>query len=61
MDYPQVGREQAKRRPGLVLTDRRYNRASRLAIILSADQPAKTIPFLAAGYGGPGTRSPSRR
>ena len=25
---PQVGREQAKRRPALVLTDLRYNRAS---------------------------------
>src|SRR5271165_5676166 len=30
---PQVGREQAKRRPALVLTDQRYNRASGLAVV----------------------------
>jgi len=30
---PQVGREQAKRRPALVLTDLRYNRASGLAVV----------------------------
>jgi len=30
---PQVGREQAKRRPALVLTDRGYNRASGLAVV----------------------------
>jgi len=29
MDFdPQVGREQAKRRPALVLTDQSYNRAT---------------------------------
>ena len=30
---PQIGREQAKRRPALVITDQRYNRASGLAIV----------------------------
>ncbi len=35
MDFdPQVGREQAKRRPALVLTDQRYNRASGLAVFV---------------------------
>jgi mRNA interferase MazF len=34
MDFdPQVGREQAKRRPALILTDLRYNRASGLAVV----------------------------
>jgi mRNA interferase MazF len=34
MDFdPQVGREQAKRRPALVLTDQRYYRASGLAAV----------------------------
>jgi len=34
MDFdPQIGREQAKRRPALVLTDQRYNRASGLAVV----------------------------
>ena len=30
---PQAGREQAKRRPALVVTDRSYNRASGLVIV----------------------------
>ena len=30
---PQVGREQAKRRPAMVLTDQRYNRASGLVVV----------------------------
>lgn len=30
---PQAGREQAKRRPALVLTDERYNRASGLVVV----------------------------
>ena len=30
---PQVGHEQAKRRPALVLTGQRYNRASGLAVV----------------------------
>ena len=34
MDFdPQVGREQAKRRPAMVLTHQRYNRASGLAVV----------------------------
>jgi mRNA interferase MazF len=34
MDFdPRVGREQAKRRPALVLSDQRYNRASGLAVV----------------------------
>ena len=42
---PQVGHEQAKRRPALVLTDHRYNRASGLAGSLSFDEQAQTIPL----------------
>ena len=33
ISIPQAGREQAKRRPALVLTDMRYNRASGLAVV----------------------------
>lgn len=42
---PQVGHEQAKRRPGLVLTDKRYNRASGLAIICPLTSQRKPYPF----------------
>lgn len=42
---PQVGREQAKRRPALVLTDRRYNRASGLAIVCPLTSKRKPYPF----------------
>ena len=42
---PQVGREQAKRRPALVLTDRRYNRASGLAVVCPLTSKRKTYPF----------------
>lgn len=42
---PQVGREQAKRRPGLVLTDQRYNRASGLAIVCPLTSKRKPYPF----------------
>lgn len=46
MDFdPQVGREQAKRRPALVLTDQRYNRASGLAIICPLTSKRKPYPF----------------
>jgi mRNA interferase MazF len=46
MDFdPQVGREQAKRRPALVLTDRRYNRASGLAVICPLTSKRKPYPF----------------
>jgi mRNA interferase MazF len=46
MDFdPQIGREQAKRRPALVLTDRRYNRASGLAIVCPLTSKRKPYPF----------------
>jgi mRNA interferase MazF len=46
MDFdPQVGREQAKRRPALVLTDQRYNRASGLAIVCPLTSKRKPYPF----------------
>src|ERR1700674_4945610 len=42
---PQVGREQAKRRPALVLTDHRYNRASGLAVVCPLTSKRKPYPF----------------
>lgn len=42
---PQVGREQAKRRPALVLTDQRYNRASGLAVVCPMTSKRKPYPF----------------
>jgi mRNA interferase MazF len=42
---PQVGREQAKRRPALVLTDLRYNRASGLAVVCPLTTKIKPYPF----------------
>lgn len=42
---PQVGREQAKRRPALVLTDARYNRASGLAVVCPLTSKRKPYPF----------------
>lgn len=42
---PQVGREQAKRRPALVLTDQRYNRASGLFIACPLTSKRKAYPF----------------
>jgi mRNA interferase MazF len=46
MDFdPQVGREQAKRRPALVLTDQRYNRASGLAMVCPLTSKRKPYPF----------------
>jgi mRNA interferase MazF len=42
---PQVGREQAKRRPALVLTEQRYNRASGLAIVCPITSKRKPYPF----------------
>jgi mRNA interferase MazF len=50
---PQVGREQAKRRPALVLTDLRYNRASGLAIVCPLTSKVKPYPFtLPVSVGG---------
>jgi len=42
---PQAGREQAKRRPALVLTDERYNRASGLAVVCPLTSKRKPYPF----------------
>lgn len=42
---PQVGREQAKRRPALILTDMRYNRASGLAVVCPLTSRRKPYPF----------------
>src|ERR1700722_13610191 len=42
---PQVGHEQAKRRPALVLTDKRYNQASGLAIVCPLTSKRKPYPF----------------
>ncbi|MGA2170569.1 MAG: type II toxin-antitoxin system PemK/MazF family toxin [Terracidiphilus sp.] len=46
MDFDlQIGREQAKRRPALVLTDLRYNRASGLAVVCPLTTKVKPYPF----------------
>jgi mRNA interferase MazF len=46
MDFdPQVGRERANRRPALVLTDERYNRASGLAVVCPLTSKRKPYPF----------------
>ncbi|MGA2695938.1 MAG: type II toxin-antitoxin system PemK/MazF family toxin [Terriglobales bacterium] len=42
---PQVGREQAHRRPALVLTVREYNRASGLAVVCPLTSKRKPYPF----------------
>jgi mRNA interferase MazF len=42
---PQAGREQAKRRPALVLTDRDYNRASGLVVVCPLTSRRKAYPF----------------
>lgn len=42
---PQAGREQAKRRPALVITDESYNRASGLAIVCPLTRTRKPYPF----------------
>jgi mRNA interferase MazF len=46
MDFDtRVGHEQAKRRPALVLTDQRYNRASGLAVVCPLTSKRKPYPF----------------
>jgi mRNA interferase MazF len=45
---PQAGREQAKRRPALVLTDRDYNRASGLVVVCPLTSRRKAYPFALA-------------
>jgi mRNA interferase MazF len=42
---PQAGREQSKRRPALVVTDRSYNRASGLVIVCPLTSRHKPYPF----------------
>jgi mRNA interferase MazF len=42
---PQAGREQARRRPALVLTDQAYNRASGLAVVCPLTSKRKPYPF----------------
>lgn len=42
---PQAGREQSKRRPALVLTDSKYNRASGLCVVCPLTSTRKGYPF----------------
>ena len=42
---PQAGREQAHRRPALVLTDQGYNRASGLLVVCPLTSKRKPYPF----------------
>jgi mRNA interferase MazF len=42
---PQAGREQAKRRPALVVTEQSYNRASGLVIVCPLTSRRKPYPF----------------
>jgi mRNA interferase MazF len=42
---PQSGREQAKRRPALVITDEAYNLASGLAVVCPLTSKRKPYPF----------------
>jgi len=42
---PQVGREQAGRRPALVLSSAQYNRKSGLALVCSITSQVKGYPF----------------
>jgi mRNA interferase MazF len=42
---PQAGREQAKRRPALVVTEESYNRASGLVVLCALTSRRKGYPF----------------
>ena len=42
---PQAGREQAKRRPALVITDAAYNQASGLVLVCPLTSRRKPYPF----------------
>jgi mRNA interferase MazF len=42
---PQAGREQAKRRPALVVTDRTYNEASGLVLVCPLSSRRRPYPF----------------
>lgn len=50
---PQVGREQAGRRPAIVLTPRRYNRNSGLLLCVPMTTRVKRYPFEVAIAGEP--------
>jgi mRNA interferase MazF len=49
---PQVGHEQANRRPALVLTSRIYNRASGLAVVCPLTRTRRPYPFALPGLVG---------
>ena len=42
---PQIGREQAKRRPALVVTEESFNRASGLVVVCPLTSRRKPYPF----------------
>lgn len=42
---PQAGREQAKRRPALVMTPRKYNKAAGLVVVCPLTSVIKPYPF----------------
>lgn len=42
---PQAGREQAKRRPALVITDQAYNRSSGIAVVCPLTSRRRPYPF----------------
>jgi len=42
---PQAGREQARRRPALVVTDQTYNQASGLVVVCPLTSRRKPYPF----------------
>jgi mRNA interferase MazF len=42
---PQTGREQAKRRPALVITEESFNRASGVAVVCPVTSRRKPYPF----------------
>lgn len=51
---PQAGREQAGRRPALVLSPKIYNRRSGLALVCPVTSQVKGYPFEVAVRGGTG-------
>ncbi|QRM33359.1 endoribonuclease MazF (plasmid) [Microvirga sp. VF16] len=53
---PQAGREQAGRRPALVLTPRQYNQSTRLCILCPVTTQVKGYPFEVVVNGAGKTR-----
>jgi mRNA interferase MazF len=49
---PQMGREQAERRPAFVLSPGKYNRVARLCVLCPITNKAKGYPFEVAVPGG---------